>query len=1035
MAQVLRILHLSDLHQRVVHKGTSKEQQMAVRLSDDDRYRVLGKKSDFGKIIKDFVRQNGLDLVCFTGDIADWGLEDEYKKATEFLERLIGITGLDKKRFYFVPGNHDIDRSTHKIIWKKLKKLCRESSDEVCDWMVGGKKPARAQKQWRAGVLKRQSAFWDFIANDWGRPKLLPKNHGYGNLGYRCLLDDFDIPVHIIGLDSAWLCGEDDEANTIHLAEAQIKLLTRDTDSDTLPGFRLALVHHPLEELADQHPCFNLLADRVDLLLHGHIHNATFTLLNTPDRNLRVIAAGSLFEGGEGVKYFNQFQFIEVRLDPHGKPNRYKVHYYNWSPPAGGGGGGHWFRSGQHYKEARDGILTIVRENSGHWAVQSRETEKRLQGLRENIRRIEKLPPHPAVVERPEHWKKLRAALLNTGDNARTAVVCGVHGMAGVGKTFLVDEFFAHHLHSFPGKMMRYVFDEKLTPEADDIIAIFAETSKIPWLGAKDDRRLVNVLKINPPLIHLENVDSEPIARVAVSVAQRLKGVPVVISGRANAYSGSDLPCLSIQPFDREDALKQLRREVRPEIFQALEKSEAAIASAQLLVDTVGGLPLAIHFAAGNLNAGRTAQSLIDQLRRKGLSLQSLNVDDDGYRERALNTLEETFQISFDSLPLALTTLNPSLEAVNFSAMGLAPRVGCGPELAAAIMGLDQSLAEQTLVAARSLSLIDMGYTGADSDIVWRLHPLVKSFLASKLNQAAVESIVKRIISWIAAQLADDDMDTRLARWTLAAKEQAALLQLLESFPTDILRPIVLHSASYVDSHGPYLFWVALAQACEAGASPEEMARLAALICRWARHAGDLEKSEQYARKMKTLTEELEDRQGSASAMGAIARIKVDKGEVDAALKLLEEMLAVFEALGDRRSRAVTLGDIARIKVDKGDVDDALKLHEERRAVFQNLDDQDGIANTLWDMAQINIEKQDFQKAFERLSKSYRINTKLGRLDGICVVGVDLGQLLCAGGHKEEGVKILKRSRDGFIQLGQQQRAEQISRMIDRMGE
>ena len=40
--------------------------------------------------------------------------------------------------------------------------------------------------------------------------------------------------------------------------------------------------------------------------------------------------------------------------------------------------------------------------------------------------------------------------------------------------------------------------------------------------------------------------------------------------------------------------------------------------------------------------------------------------------------------------------------------------------------------------------------------------------------------------------------------------------------------------------------------------------------------------------------------------------------------------LEVFDKLGDTRSKAMTLGDIARIMVDKGEVDEALKLHQER---------------------------------------------------------------------------------------------------------
>jgi len=55
---------------------------------------------------------------------------------------------------------------------------------------------------------------------------------------------------------------------------------------------------------------------------------------------------------------------------------------------------------------------------------------------------------------------------------------------------------------------------------------------------------------------------------------------------------------------------------------------------------------------------------------------------------------------------------------------------------------------------------------------------------------------------------------------------------------------------------------------------------------------------------------------------------------------------------------------------------------------------------------------------------------QIGRLDGICFVGIDLGQILCGGGHKEEGLKILMRSRDGFIKLGQTGLAEQVNGLI-----
>ncbi len=124
------------------------------------------------------------------------------------------------------------------------------------------------------------------------------------------------------------------------------------------------------------------------------------------------------------------------------------------------------------------------------------------------------------------------------------------------------------------------------------------------------------------------------------------------------------------------------------------------------------------------------------------------------------------------------------------------------------------------------------------------------------------------------------------------------------------------------------------------------------------------------------------------------------------------------------------MGDIARIMVDKGEVDEALKLHQERLGVFDELGDISEKAHTLWGMAQIELKCESYQEAFEHLNESYTLNMKLGRLDGICFVGRDLGRLLCQAGQKEQGMEILTRSRDGFIKLGREQQAGQIEEIM-----
>ena len=182
-----------------------------------------------------------------------------------------------------------------------------------------------------------------------------------------------------------------------------------------------------------------------------------------------------------------------------------------------------------------------------------------------------------------------------------------------------------------------------------------------------------------------------------------------------------------------------------------------------------------------------------------------------------------------------------------------------------------------------------------------------------------------------------------------------------------------------------------------------------------------------------TVYEELGDKRSRALTLGFIARIRAEKGEIDEALRLLMEKLASVEELEDKRSRAITLGDIANIRTAKGEIDEALRLHTETLRIVEELGDLDTIANALWSIAQIELKQKKFEEAIEHLERSYEINLKIRRLDGICMVGLDLGQLLCVAGDMENGKKILIRSRDGFFTLGQTATAEHVQKLLDEL--
>ncbi len=76
MMNNLRILHISDLHERVELDWMTEDRKVKIRNSIASRYRVL-EESNFLEVLRTETRKCQIDLICFTGDVADWGLPEE----------------------------------------------------------------------------------------------------------------------------------------------------------------------------------------------------------------------------------------------------------------------------------------------------------------------------------------------------------------------------------------------------------------------------------------------------------------------------------------------------------------------------------------------------------------------------------------------------------------------------------------------------------------------------------------------------------------------------------------------------------------------------------------------------------------------------------------------------------------------------------------------------------------------------------------------------------------------------------------------
>src|SRR5688572_17293034 len=145
----VRILHLSDLHER-----GSREAEVW------RRRRVLGQA--WLDNLRAMLEDGPIDLVCFTGDAADWGKAEEFERTTDFFEAVLKETGLSWDRFFVVPGNHDIDRKVEDKLWKRARPLVLSQSRlDAARWMAGQTTSRELSRIEPARLLARQQSYRD----------------------------------------------------------------------------------------------------------------------------------------------------------------------------------------------------------------------------------------------------------------------------------------------------------------------------------------------------------------------------------------------------------------------------------------------------------------------------------------------------------------------------------------------------------------------------------------------------------------------------------------------------------------------------------------------------------------------------------------------------------------------------------------------------------------------------------------------------------------------------------------------------------
>lgn len=905
----LRLLHLSDLH--LGKESAASAWRMR---------RVLGKA--WTDNLKHLADDGPIDLVCFTGDLAQSGQPAQYQQATDFVGQLLELLRVPKERFFCVPGNHDVDRNIEPAAWKELRSAVWDVEAVTFGRYLaaGGRAPRGCDPAWPDQVLARQGAYRAWLKQE-GFSHLLPEHGPHGRLGWRATLNLNDLPLHVIGLDSAWLAGDDHDAAKLRLTDEQIARLLTDADGEPLAGHKLALMHHPIGEIADGRTARRLLSEMgVQMLLHGHLHDPELERWSTPAHSagdaLYVSAAGCLYETDA---YPNSLQLLDLQLAPEGlQPARLWAR--RWA------GRGHWHNDDALYPGSHAGRLDLLPAAPDGPGVD--------------------VTPG-AFVGRDDELRQLSQALLPAiqGQTVRpTVVCCAIEGMPGVGKTRLAEQFVRQAwlpavglqpLDDPADHVLRLVLSPDSEADAQALGQQLADRLRSNGPPATLWARLADALRHGPGghqrLLLIENVDGANAAQAVGRLVNALPGCPILVTARWRSLGGSGWQRVSVPPLP----LREARALLLAETDSQGSGHRLTTAEADDLALRLGRLPLALHIATSHLSLGLTPGAFLQQLAETGLQLPPADPADPRLTaDEARAILHSSFALSWREW----TRQHPPGHAWHAAPARLAhgPATPIGLSLAASICELDSSDACSAMAAAAArLSLMEL------SGGRLQLHPLVAEFLRDQ-GLTDADGVRQAMGGWFMARLPETGDERQGEAWQAVWNEFDALQAWLAHVPVDEGLQAERAGSRFGISIGPYGAWQSLCERLLVDITdPAIQSNVLFTLAAVASQAGDPDASLIAATRKQQVDRDRGADREAALAAGLAADVLQARGELDEALRIRrEEELPVYEKLGDQRSLLVGRANFAllllRRRVDS-DLDEAQSLLWQAHAVAQGL--------------------------------------------------------------------------------------------------
>jgi tetratricopeptide (TPR) repeat protein len=571
------------------------------------------------------------------------------------------------------------------------------------------------------------------------------------------------------------------------------------------------------------------------------------------------------------------------------------------------------------------------------------------------------LPPRPAgFVGREGDLEILRAL-----DPAAGAVLTGLRGMPGIGKTALALVLAHEWAPRFPDAQL--FLDARGTqpdpPAAQALMEQVIRTFHPDAAPLPDDpdalaARYRQVLGGKKVLLLLDNARDAVQARPLIPPA----GCAFIVTSRLSILLGTVRPHDVGRLPDTEAAA--LLREFHPDLTDA---------HAAALVKLCAGLPLALRLAGSHLALDGPAPDVSGYLRKLGGGrLAHLDAE---AAEAGEITISETLRLSTAQLPPDERAAWEKLGVftASFEARAAETIAGAGEEMLGRFVR--RSLLERE---------------GGDR---YRLHDLAADYARAQLGSDALPTLHR----------------THAAHYTAVGDETQGIYM-----KGDAVGGLALFDRERAQIEAAYTW---LAARGDEAAARQVLALVGAVV-----YAGDLRFHPH--QRIAWLESQLRaarlvgDRQAEGTALGNLGSAHFTLGGAGEAIEFYEQWLVIAREIGDRSGEGSALGNLGNAHAAMGDARKAIEFHEQALVIDREIGDRRGEGNALGNLGIAHDHLRDARSAIGFYKQQISIFREIGDRRGEGNALGNLGNAHYSLGDARQAIEFHEQHRDISREIG-----------------